>query len=165
MLLSSTIRGIRQQTTKIGSFFVHFRSFLSFSGICGQLLTLALVAKCLASQILLDPENRRTLASQTQITEISSIMLAVITWDQVIGLPDRVTPYALWEPNQLLDSCVVSRDLMITQSHLLTRITNCLITLVLVGRLSSSFWGYDPHESRIRLCDAATAELLTCIEL
>jgi len=77
VLLSSTIRGIRQQTTKIGSFFVHFRSFLSFSGICGQLLTLALVAKCLASQILLDPENRRTLASQ--ITEISSIMLAVIT--------------------------------------------------------------------------------------
>ena len=76
--------------TKIGSFFVHSRSFMSFSGICGQLLTLVLVATCLASQILFDPENRTTLASQT--TEISSIMHAVITWDQVIGLPDRVTP-------------------------------------------------------------------------
>ena len=37
-------------------------------------------------------------------------------------------PYALWEPNQLLDSGVVSRDSITTQSNLLTRITKCLIT-------------------------------------
>ena len=37
-------------------------------------------------------------------------------------------PNALWEPNQLLDSGVVSRDSITTQSDLLTRFTNCFIT-------------------------------------
>ena len=40
----------------------------------------------------------------------------------------EVHPYALWEPNQLLDGGVVSPNPITAQSILLTRITKCLIT-------------------------------------
>ena len=40
----------------------------------------------------------------------------------------EVHPYALWEPNQLLDGGVVSPNPITAQSILLTRIAKCLIT-------------------------------------
>ena len=49
----SAIRGFYQNNKKICSFFVHFRSFQSFSATSDQLLLWIHITSCLASRILL----------------------------------------------------------------------------------------------------------------
>ena len=69
-LYFSLIREINQVEHRYHSFYNEPCSFLGF-------------LQCIY------PERMGSLA--TQMTEISSIMLVYITWDQVIGLPDHVT--------------------------------------------------------------------------
>ena len=101
----------------------------------------------------------------TQMTEISSITLDRVHY---VGSGDyhliELHPYALWEPNQLLDSGVVSRDSITTQSNLLTRITKCLITPPFQLRLAYFFQDQLTFPRAISACYSYVSGMLTARE-
>ena len=114
----SLIRGINQMEHKYRSFLNELRSFSLFSGIWGHWITFFWSALCLAAQST--PILKNEISSYSDDRDIKNNARV-----HYVGSGDNhlieVHPSALCEPNQLLDSGVVSRNS-------LTRLTKCLIT-------------------------------------